>query len=394
MLSESQDQQLINLPQDSHDKQLWLEVCLLESRLRQIARLPITESTDYRDEVEQIALSFIHEQWIDAARGGFYHLSHQLFQFSCYQNTLVARALLNVDRVTLNGELRYAAINILNNLVIRHFDLNRERLFGDVIFPLHDSPICFSEELLSEIFSNQEFRLFVELAANSLTTKDEVRYYLSRFSTSLKQAAEDAKMEYKQAQILDSLIRHKLAEIADQNYKIGNKAIASGEQAEVLVTLTQAVVYGSAEQFSQTAQKIANCLINELQSDEIFSEAVINLCYALVVYNQIKFDFELINQVTKQLLLWLDGSDEGTYEQLSEQCKFQLRSLRVIFESLSTQVYIEQTLLDTLTTIHLPLASSFLMEPKVILLEDGLDDSEKRAELLARYDSRLMLFTL
>ncbi|TQV73633.1 hypothetical protein FLL45_12220 [Aliikangiella marina] len=392
MLSTSQDKQLIALPQDSHDQQLWIEINRLESRLRQIARQPITENIQSSDELKALAFEFVYQQWFDGIHGGFYHLIHEVCQFSCYQNALIARALLNVDRVVLDGQLRFVGLNILNNLVIHHFDPSRGLFFGDSICGLKDSPICYAEEEIIKILDANEIRLFGELTGNFSTLIDEERYYISRFTQPLKVAASRAQIEYKHAQILESVIRNKLNNYSITQQKFSELPVSLIEQAEILVVLTQAIIFSDLAQFQETVDKLTHYIQAKVKTNNEIETKIASL-YSLTYTNQIKIDYALLNKIANDLMILLDSVElQNNILTLSEQSKYYLRCLRVIFATIFNKKDDYQLLVEKLIELQLPLHSYRLMEPKIIIIDDNLAGHSTKQSISSRYDSRLMVF--
>jgi hypothetical protein len=366
----------------------------LKERLHRIASANILDSTLERDQLAQVIIESLREPHFDAIYGGFYRIDRDEYHLSTYQNGVLAEYLLLVDKVIYHGEPRFYALGLLNNLCQFHWVDKAGFFDSGVVYPQHQVPFVISGTQLMQRLEESELNLLAGLL-NEATIKPATSYPL-HYQVSLKDAARQIGMPFKQAQIFQATIQAKLQMSQAESYTGANQTcqIDLPANCQVLIVLTQAMLRYDAQQFSNTARRLRATLLEYLvpgvvsagsMADKVLAAEQIDICYALVEHLQFEFDATILRRVSAALTRLNLSSDSN----LSPHSTSQLGTLLTIINYFGQGAREDYRV--RLETPKLQVASDDQVRIKCFAKDaSGL---RKKHERLSTFDINLRIFT-
>lgn len=281
----------------------WEQLNQLKKRLHHFAHQPITDSVSEKDSLERKTIEFIKQITIDAVEGGFYRIENKKYQVNTIENIILAEYLLVADKVFLSGEFIYLANRILLNIQKHLFNRQTSFCISQQNYS-NNPPFKVSGNQLIKILDKNELQLLSAFLGEDVITKN-TDYYMDYYFN-IKAAADKSGLHYKQAQILADTMQKKLSLFLKPQYHpvIDRSKKTVYISAQLLNTITQAIIWHNNARFISLAEEIYQVLIKHIsqvvkQPNQLPIEKQIEICYSIIFFNQINFNQQQIKKVAE-----------------------------------------------------------------------------------------------
>lgn len=388
----------------SEDK-LWLQSRKLHKTLFDYAQLSLIDDQQLKDDfVEKTRSAIVQLNW-DSIHGACYHLDKEVVIFSLAPQGHLAAFLLAAGVTFFDGEFNHLGGELLNALIRFLYHQEKNSFFSEVVFHHSKVPCVISGDQLLENLGSIEKQLL--LALTNHTHFEKNKNYWIKYQHSLPVAANQAAINYKQAQIVENSLKHQLKDLtanrlSDRTY---DETITIENNAQMIRLIVQADLWNKMTGYRHDL----NCLVKHFQrllsgtqlsdtrhagtthtdkSHAMDSEALIYLCHSLLDYCQIHLDKKLVELIyTRVLTLSWDMIS-------SERATYQFNEILIILASFANNTPILGQ--DAHRKIQSVLEGLKLKSPLVVhfFSANTIDDQHRRQELLSCYNPYLKIYSI
>ncbi|MCW9017835.1 MAG: hypothetical protein OQJ89_12770, partial [Kangiellaceae bacterium] len=244
--------------------------------------------------------------------------------YSSSYNAVFSCWLLCAAKALCNGDLSHYGKLIIEALDRNMWDAEGNSFIKQKEYQINSLPFYIHKDKISNYFPEDENRLLNAYVGSH--SKEPQGYVNMHFKVLLKDAAIQAKMSIKQAQIIDESLRQKIQQINQGYYCEVQGEIADKEQQVLIFScMTQALLWYPREINFSHYQSLKNKLREYVDSsNEVSAQFLVQLCYALAETMQLDNDKQLLAQVHERIesIEW----DKDT-ERLTHLSKAQLYKL-------------------------------------------------------------------
>jgi len=293
------------------DDKLWLQLQRQKKRLQQFAQLDITADPAQKDDYARRLRAWAFNLTWDSLNGGHYRVSPQRVSFSSFHNLILAEYFLAAGRTFFDGELIYLSNNILSVIAQKLCSNKTTGITSAITYPTESAPFVFTGVQIKTTLDPAEQQLLKALIGHAEFAV--ARHYAVSYCRTLKSAAAMAKLEFKQAQLLEASIRRKLIRLGVEDsvakavpvyQKTENQtSITVTLSAQCLSLLVQQQLYKPHAEAGTLAINLKHCLLAWLRQfsaqDEL--DLTIDCAYSLLDSCQIDYDIEVIRLVSAML---------------------------------------------------------------------------------------------
>jgi len=307
----------------------WKQKQSILDQLQEIASLPITSSSHQRDTLEKEFIEFIFQNDIDFLFGGLLVDGHtsqltssrQKYYKPTITNIYLAEILIAADQVFYHGIFSFVGNQIIGYL-IREISNGKNNLLDINRFTdLNNSDCFFSLSVLKDLLEDKEFHLLIALTSPSSIKEVSSEDLLLSYTRSLREAAENIDMHYKEAQIVEFSLLNKLKtnkfERDFSSSQIENGFVVN---CELLALLSKHLINGGDASSAKLAIEIFHGLHKQLLDDSVDANDLVSLIHAGIMLLQIDFDLDLVVIIDK---LTLQLAEQSTSQKTNEKSEYQ-----------------------------------------------------------------------
>jgi len=285
----------------------WQQKQLFLNELHQLSCLPITSSSNKKDEFKSRILDYIFEQSFDALHGGlivngFFPQSKKVLLYKpTATNIFICESLVAAALVFYEGEFLLIAEKILSMLCNR---LNTERhyLLCDFLFTPDKFISNIEHKKIERILNHKEIELLEALTDNQPATHGA---YLSiEFHHSLKNAAKKINMHYKQAQIIENTLLEKLSSnIVNKNSSKLSVVLTNAldTNCDLVIALTNFYLYSPHSHKLGFIENTYEEILRQVNQQEFNFFDLCSVVYSGIILLQLDFKLDKLHTILTML---------------------------------------------------------------------------------------------
>lgn len=363
------------------------DVEALKVLLEDFSQLSLFEPQDKRDKFLNDCHLLVNGLCKDSISGGCYQIEKNEVKLSLSYNLLLADFLQAASQTFFDGELNYAANQIFTSLFQFLTQAGSNLLVDEMSFLKVEAPFIIDGELLLAKLDLLEINLLASLLGCGKFCSKQV--YWINYKSNLRDAAEEAKIHFKQAQILEESINDKLKLLVAQKYKSSNVTplVKLALNAQVLSALVDAELKGHTFSYQHIIEPVKLALHDALIQQQLGNTSIIEISYAMLNYSQLSFDNDLVDLVVQKISCLDNG------EHYSQREKNILSKVIVMLNQLSPYLDCEQKIIDLAQKFEELVRTASPAEMKVNILTGTRHQQEKQKEqLLSSYVPHLKIY--
>ncbi len=311
----------------------WLTTNKLLKELTEIANQPIFASVKDKDILFDLFIKTIYCGYFDELQGGllieknvslpdsilkkYNKKNNLLYHKPLTINLSLCRLLLAADQVFYHGEFRVIAHKILFNII---YMKEKHTLYNENYSDIKGFYCSFDKRSITSILDKHELALFESLS-NGKTIDGQLLYTKT---CSLKDAAKNANVEYKESQIIEHSINQKLITYNDKvkvtKLSIKGKSLDQFQiNCELIEVISEYLSFSDNANLKEQADNIFTSLDQELRTKDesktnSFTNSLSLICAGISLLTT-SFESLLLSKITALLsdTFFLNNFDTNHY---------------------------------------------------------------------------------
>jgi len=280
-------------------------------QLNDIANSLISAPTQKRDNLEKKYLDFIYSYTFDSLFGGLIVKKDELYYKSIITNLYWCELLINAGHTFCHGDILFVGKQILINLIQQLSNGQNETIKSERYFELNGLPNFFLEEDLKKVLNKKELAL---LSALTSTKNSDI---LFSYNCSLNEAAQEAKIHHKEAQIIEFNLKAKLQKIDNQkNIFVENKITNHFDfNCEVIISFANISNTLHTDEIFHIAKNLFMTLCMLTKNRTLNRSSHISLLYSALRLMEIEPDKDLSSKINELVFKLPNISNEKTLDE-------------------------------------------------------------------------------
>ncbi len=372
----------------------WTESQQVLEELHQIAHQSITAPPQRRDQLQASFIALIYQQDFDSLYGGLIIQKESMtdnqpsvvFYKPIIANLFIAELLLTADQVFYHGELSFVGKQALQNVISLISQPNQSLLQYQEYFLKSELACFFNKETLEQRLTARDKQLLLALTSNVDSSTDG-EDNLMCYKLSIREAAENIGMHYKEAQIIENNIRLKLTnkQIQKASKNLEQLSNVIEINCQFIITLGRYLTNQYDEDNWLLAKQLFQTIDDKINTTNHTRNDLINLIYSGIVLLQVNFDLELLDTI-KRLL-----------QQINNLPQIPKNDEKMIQQESFIAVFIEELIKRNMLSENLSGLFSVTEKyhPKVIFLSKIQTDLDiQRMELRSKYHAYRLVYVI